>query len=188
MFSPGPNILGFTTGGVERMRIDASGNVTIGNTPVAGVNSIVQSTMTFRCDEISTTADILADGSVPQSDEGDLVFDVTITPTDASNALLINVRIKWGDTTGNRAVIAVFKDSDANAAFAEEFQSNGTVSINNLTVAISTPAASTSAQTWMVRFGDETGGDIKLNRSHNISNPFGAGRICSSIEIREIQL
>jgi hypothetical protein len=63
MFMPADNVLGFATAGVERMKIDASGNVGIGMTPSAKLEILAESNESVRIFSSTAYAGIQLKGS-----------------------------------------------------------------------------------------------------------------------------
>jgi len=114
------------------------------------------------------TTIIPQDGSVPQNTEGDEHMTVAITPTNASNKLLILVTL---NTDHSGAIIsrtmALFQDSTANALAA-----TGTASdTNNGPTALSLnhymTAGTTSATTFKIRVGGNASGTSSVNGSNS---------------------
>jgi len=114
------------------------------------------------------TTIIPQDGSIPQNTEGDEHMTLAITPTNASNKLLILVTL---NTDHSGAIIsrtmALFQDSTANALAA-----TGTASdTNNGPTALSLnhymTAGTTSATTFKIRVGGNASGTSSVNGSNS---------------------
>jgi len=133
---------------------------------------------------------IPADNTIPQVTEGTQVLSASITPTSASNFLLVEAMITASELTnvGDSIIAAVFRDGAANAV------SSGIVGgmnggTNNLTsglalVRFRVLAGSTSATTFTVRVGNNVGA-CTLNATHQNIN-LGA-TILSTLTITEIK-
>jgi hypothetical protein len=129
------------------------------------------------------TNTIPLDDSIPQSSEGDQYMSVSITPTSATNRLLIQVVTNSSADSIKTNTAALFVDSVANslAAVSNTTRSGGDlliVSFNHNMV-----AGSTSAMTFKVRMGTDSGGTLTFNGSGG-SRRYG-GVIASSITITE---
>jgi hypothetical protein len=129
------------------------------------------------------TTTIPLDDSIPQSSEGDQYMSVSITPTSATNRLLIQVVTNSSADSIKTNTAALFVDSTANAlaAVSNTTRSSGDlliVSFNHNMV-----AGSTSAMTFKVRMGTDSGGTLTFNGS--LGNRRYGGVIASSITITE---
>lgn len=130
------------------------------------------------------TTTIPNDDTIPQITEGDEYMTLAITPKSTSNILLIDV--VWhgaGSVTGNM-VVALFRDSVANALAAglqELATSNG---VEDLFFRHEMTAPSTSAITFRVRAGQNNAGTTTFNGGAT-ARKLG-GIIASSITITEI--
>jgi len=129
------------------------------------------------------TAVIPADDTVPQIGEGNEYMTLAITPTSASNKLIIDIRVAVGTSTALYVSVVLFQDAIANAlaAFGGVAVSAepGTFSFSH-TMA----AGSTSAITFRVRMGGHTTGTLTFN-GHLGTRRFG-GAMASSITITEV--
>jgi hypothetical protein len=129
------------------------------------------------------TNTIPLDDSIPQSSEGDQYMSVSITPTSATNKLFIQVVTNTSADSIKTNTAALFVDSTANAlaAVSNTTRSGGDLLIvsfnHNMT------AGSTSAMTFKVRIGTDSGGTLTFNGSGG--NRRYGGVIASSITITE---
>ena len=122
------------------------------------------------------------DNSIPQNTEGDEYLSVTITPTKASNRLIIDgAAVLEHSVIGTTVSIALFKDSDAAALIATS-DTNG-VSGANSTVPLlfEMTAGTTSPITFKIRAGGAVAGTTFFN------NKFG-GVSGSFIRVKEISV
>lgn len=135
----------------------------------------------------TSTANVPNDGTPPQASEMTAYpsLDITITPTNASSTLVIDLQLNLGESAGAaNTVVALFKDSDASASTAWV----ATLSAQYMTrfsLRHIITADSTSAQTFKVYFGCLGGtGTRYINRSHAQATLFGAAAI-SNITVVE---
>jgi hypothetical protein len=156
------------------------------HTGITGVGKVVQVVQ----DEFTGTNDpgsaISADGTIPQNTEGAEVLSAAITPVSSSNILLIEAVVYIGHSAGSSSnrILALFKDSDANAtAAANQFDSSGEVAVVTLRKVITSPT--TSAQTWRIRAGNDTN-NARVNGDLGSTTPLGAAMLASTLTITEI--
>lgn len=195
----------------ERVRITAAGNVGIGTSSpgqlltVAGTiestsggvkfpdgttqttanSKVVQVVNTMNSAVATTTTVMPYDDTIPQNTEGAELMTATITPTNASNKLRIDVKVFCASSFGDIGV-ALFQDATAGALAA------GGVDIVNRANAMMEvsfthymTAGTTSATTLKVRGGQSTSGQTFTFNGDSGARLFG-GVIASSITITEI--
>ena len=127
------------------------------------------------------TTTIPFDDTIPQNTEGTEFLSVAITPSSASNLLLIQVVMNYSYSIVNTVTMALFQDSTANAlAASSEYGSTATGMINSGLTYYMT-AGTTSATTFKVRAGGETAGTLTLNG-------FGAARKLGGVMISSISV
>ena len=135
----------------------------------------------------SGTTAIVTDDSIPTSSEGNALpnLDTAITPTNASNTLLIEANIFCGtNASTHTAQMSVFQDSGSAAlATTSEFQtqSNG---MSNMTLMFSMAAGTTSSTTFKLRAGSDSG-TFGLNGT--TGRMFG-GKGVSTLRVMEIRV
>jgi hypothetical protein len=150
--------------------------------PAGSVLQTVQTTKTSL--QVCSTA-IPWDDTIPQNTEGDEIFTASITPSSASNKILVRVTT-YGAASAGWYTIAVFKDSDANAIAAAwgigqnvDYQSTTTIEY------LHSPAT-TSAITYKVRAGSSSG-SYRLNGAINSAGRLFGGVSFSNITLQEIK-
>jgi len=128
----------------------------------------------------STTAVIPPDNTIPQITEGEEIFSITITPTDASSNLVIEAIVWASNDLGTLTYpipLALFHDSDVDAIAV------GGNMIDNANVNRMTPllfkyivsAGSTTARTYSLRTGPTIMGfELFINTTNTGDNVFGA--------------
>ncbi len=109
----------------------------------------------------SHTTAVPADGSIPQSGEGDEIVTVAITPTSATNKLIIECFIPTVcfSAATNCVTAALFQDATADA-LAISSRSGGTAGASipdSLALKHTMVAGATSATTFKIRVGPSTG-------------------------------
>jgi hypothetical protein len=152
----------------------ASG-ATISNAGTAsGFGKIVQYVIQPYTTQTSTTVAIPYDGSIPQNTEGTEVVTASITPTSASNKLLIEWDIPLVGASNTAAVVfAMFQDSTADALTAANFTVGGSTWGGNGHLRHYMTAGTTSATTFKIRYGVTGTATVYLNR-WDTTIPFGA--------------
>lgn len=175
-------------------------------TPVAGgggkVAQVVRATWSTYTSFTNTTP---LDNTIPQSGEGAERFTASITPTNASSTLLIDVELQChiamtisaGDDGTVSIIGHLHRDSDANAVgagiFTQRISPNVTVNVidamaGSIRISASVSAASTSATTFKVRSGKAESGTVgSVTTAHNgVGGALLGGVMVSSITITEI--
>ena len=133
----------------------------------------------------STTTNITPiDDTIPQSTEGAEFLTVSITPSNTANILLIEIDAQLEVTTANAYVVmALHKNSDADAlAAVAEFIVSGAQA--PITLRHKMTAGTTSAITFKMRAGTNTGSTLAIN-SFNGARVFG-GASASIMTVTEI--
>lgn len=170
---------------VSSIRIREVGVKTGGTTVIR--NNNIQTVATYPTASSTTAAPtaIPIDNTKPQQTEGHECMTLTITPTLATNDLLVEVvaNVAVTRTGGDDITCALFKDAGADAiASVSAFQSSNRMycfSFQHLIV-----AGSTSPITFKVRAGGTTVNDVFFNRDE--SGDLYDGTMASSLKITEI--
>jgi len=133
----------------------------------------------------SGTTQMPIDNTIPTSSEGNEFITLAITPTNASNKLLILINLKCGFTAGGSQLqMALFQDSTSAAIAANATARSHTGEQGDLSMNHYMTAGTTIATTFKVRVGANIGGTMFLNSN-------GGGRLyggvsSSTITIMEI--
>jgi len=123
------------------------------------------------------------DGTIPQIGEGGGPYlSRVITPTKTTSRLVIEVSMVLGSDSGNTTTMALFQDSTGNALAAtlHGWQASGYLA--TVTLRHEMVAGTTSATTFTVRLGNNTG-SVYVNRSAGQATLYGgilAGRMSVS--------
>jgi hypothetical protein len=151
----------------------------------ASAGKVVQVVNTQTGTVATGTTVIPFDNTIPQNTEGTEFLTLSITPTSATNFLLVSVVLNFSYSIVNTVSFALFRDSTASAlAAAAELGSTATGLINSgLTHKLT--AGSTAATTFKIRMGGETAGTVTLN-GYSGGQVFG-GVMASSMTITEYQ-
>lgn len=123
------------------------------------------------------------DDTIPQKTEGVEVVTKAITPSSASNGLLIEIVLQGSSEASDIWGGALFQDDTADA-LACGYSYNATVHPTSLTITYYMAAGTTSATTFKVRAGSNSG-FISIN-GYNAGR-VGGGVCTSSITITEIK-
>ena len=157
-------------------------------TPTAAnalVGSVVQVVSTQTGAVATGSTALPNDDSIPQNNEGDEYMTLAITPTSASNKLLIQVVACYAPSAPASSGVCLFQDSTANALAAEivyltASNANYAIPLNHFMT-----SGTTSATTFKVRIGLDAG-TVTFNGFLG-ARKFG-GVIASSITIWEIKV
>ena len=163
----------------------ADGSVTPNKT--AGMQNIIQVVNNTDGSTITNCNTVIPwDNTIPQNTEGVEVITQAITPTDASNILLIEWKINAVGNAGNVIISALFQDSTADA-IAVTAQSAGTTGhhkiINGSHYMV---AGTTSSTTFKLRIGPHSAMSIYTNADSAGTGRFG-GMCNSFLRITEIK-
>lgn len=121
-------------------------------------SSVVQYVYDEYVDNANLTTAIPSDDTIPQVTEGTEVLSVTITPTSASNKILIRGQLTGTcDSSGSALTVAVFVNGGANAIFADFNIITTTNHTEKIAFEFEHSPASVSAQTYSVRVGPSSG-------------------------------
>ena len=126
------------------------------------------------------------DNTIPQNNEGIEFMTLAITPTHASNKLLIEVVAVLSDSAIQVYTTALFQDSTAGALACTIHR--GDVADGNSTVTLThyMTAGQTTSTTFKVRCGGHQSGTMSLNGMSGTRERGGA--MASSITISEIRV
>ncbi len=149
--------------------------------------SIVQVVNTLNVTMTTIATAIPYDDTIPQISEGGAVMSRAITPTNASNKLLIRATVCWSNNTGaTYNTLALFQDATANAlACTALFYGTSTQLPQISTLEYYMTAGTTSSTTFSLRLGDNSGNTITIN-GVNGARVYG-GSLTSSLTISEIK-
>lgn len=149
------------------------------------VGRVVQVVATQTGAVATGTTTIPADDTIPQITEGNEYLTQTITPTSASNVLMITVSISASNSGIGHIVAALFQDATANALAAAAQLPTSAGNMVQLTFTHRMTAGTTSATTFRVRVGGSAAGTTTLNGFSG--NRFLGGVAASSITVTELR-
>lgn len=130
------------------------------------------------------TTTIPNDDTIPQNTEGTEFMTLAITPTNASNKLIIEVNAMLSSSTQDNIIMALFQDSNANALTAISASAYvGTAAVNMRIMHYMT-AGTVSATTFKIRAGTGAAATTTFNGQSG-ARKFG-GVMNSGITIWEI--
>jgi len=152
--------------------------------PIAGM--LVQVVTASTNTSVTTTTAIPFDDTVPQNTEGAECMTLAITPTSATNRLIITFNALLG-AAGDLASVALFQDATA-GALAATSQMCGTSTQGETVDLVHTMISGTaSATTFKFRFGPGTGGTATRFLGSSAADKFGTVGL-GTVVIYEIQV
>ena len=151
----------------------------------AGGGVVVQVVNTQTGAVATGTTQLPNDDTIPQNNEGNEYMTLAITPTSASNKLLIEVSTVGSAATGHMLGVALFQDSTA-GAIASSTETFATNELTNVSYSHYMTSGATSSTTFKVRMGVGTSTTTTFNG--NAGGRFYGGLLASSITITEISV
>jgi len=153
---------------------------------VTGAGKVVQVVNTQTGAYATGTTQLPSDDTIPQISEGVewSALERTITPTSASNKLLIIVNIWLSSSIANANISTALFKSGTTSALSSGFHFMGSVGrIHNTTIIHYEAAGSTSELTFQVRSGTDAASTVRLNGDANREH---GGAMESSVTVWEI--
>jgi hypothetical protein len=167
-----------TLAGAAVELLNNSGRIVVGQS-----GSVIQ-VATYATGAVATGTTIIPfDDTIPQITEGTEFMTLAITPSSATNTLIIQVTLVTSLSVANNSTVALFQDSTANALAAVASQPGITITTPQ-TFNYKMTAGTTSSTTFRVRAGGGAASTITING-------FAGGRIfggvmASTITIYEV--
>jgi hypothetical protein len=125
---------------------------------------------------------IPSDTSTPGSTEGTQVFAQAVTPKSATSKIVLRGTVCFGVNTASvQPVLALFSGTTCLAVFPDDNDSSAN---NSITFEYEEASGSTSARTYSVRFGTDSGTSI-INGDGGSGGSYGS-KIVSSMTIEEV--
>lgn len=152
----------------------------------AGVGGYVQSVTTQTTTYTNVTATIPYDDTIPQNTEGTEIMSVSITPTSATNNLIILASVTGSHSNALTTVMitSLFQDTTANA-LATVAISTDLSYWDNACLQYQMVAGTTSATTFKIRVGCNLNG-FEVNGQGG-SRKFGGASVCA-LTVMEISV
>jgi hypothetical protein len=176
--------LGITDGTIVNADINAS--AAIAGTKLTGAGKVLQVVSSFKSDTASTSSTSFTS----------LGLSVSITPSSASNKILILTDAKIGHSTGQVRYVALFKDGSIIStgdtagtrikAGITLTDGDGSQKIEPYAVTFLDSPSTTSSVTYAIYGRVYTSGTVYINRSDNDGDAGNDARAGSSIIVMEI--
>lgn len=157
---------------------DGSGNLSFST--IAGGKLLQEQYTTYTTYSSHTTA-LPLDDTIPQNTEGEEIMTASITPDDTSNILIIDALV-YATSSVDRGGIALFQDSTASALACGFNTFDDSTAPNQLVLTYRMTAGTTSATTFKIRVGSNSG---TLYANGSSSSRLGGGTLISSLRVRE---
>jgi len=175
-----------SAGDTDAISIASNGVVTFSQTPVGDNAGKIIQIVNVQTGAMATgNTNTVNDDTVPQNGEGTEFMTLAITPTNASNKLMIDIVAQLSDDGGDRLQMALYQDSTANALASNAHYQSGGAFHANLTMKHFMTAGTTSETTFKMRAGG-TNGNTTFNGEGG-ARKLG-GTFASSITITEISV
>ena len=152
---------------------------------IAGNSNLVLQVVNLQSGAVATgSTTIPQDDTIPQNTEGTEFMTLSITPTNATSKLKIDVVVNGAGSGANSWIVALFQDSTANALAAINYNmaANNVASVASFTHYMT--AGTTSSTTFKVRVGCSIAGTFTFNGQS--SGRLLGSVMASSITISEI--
>lgn len=158
-----------------------------GSVPVfAAAAGVIVQIVTETDTAVATgTTTIPNDTTIPQKTEGDEYMTATVTPTNASNRLLIQVNLQLSASGANSLIGCLFQDAGANALAVGALYNSASGVSTLVAFSYEMAAGTTSATTFKVRAGGANSQTITFN---GVGGAARYGVLTSSIVITEIKV
>ena len=169
------------------LKSQGAGNVPVFAEVSAGGGKLVQIVSSVDGAVATGTTVFNVDNTIPQNTEGTEFMTLAITPTDASNKLVIQFTGSFAVADGGGAGVgsALFQDSTANALAAVTHDSNGNHERYQHTIQHVMAAGTTSSTTFKIRAGYVAGSPYTVTFNGSNGNRDFGGVNASSIIIWE---
>ena len=136
-------------------------------TTSSSTGTVVQIAETTGEAVVNLTGVIPEDDTIPQNTEGAEYLTLAITPTDASNKLLIEWHGAMSSSTSGSMIVALFQDSTADALETVYAQTAATTQSDAVPMFLthSMTAGTTSATTFKIRAGKDVDGSVAMGKN-----------------------
>ena len=135
----------------------------------------------------STGVDIPLDGTIPQITEGEEIVNVSITPSDVNNILIIEAQAFLNvDSNNSQATLAIFQDAIADGLYAQGSNMASGIG-SSIYIQFRMAAGTTSATTFRLRYGPD-GDTAFLNRKNTGATDNYGGITLSWLQVTELAL
>ena len=154
----------------------------------AGGGKVVQYVEATDGTASTITTQIPFDNTIPQNTEGTEVESLTITPTSASNKLIITWSSFWSASNASGYVYALFQDStsDALRAWFADHWAHGSNWVGTNIMQHTMIAGTTSATTFKIRGGPS--GAYNMYQNSNAGSDLGSTSTFSTLSIMEVEV
>jgi len=158
----------------------ADGSVTPNKT--VGMQNVIQVVNTSTVTSTTSALTIPDDDTIPQITEGYEVLTSSITPTNASNILMIEVFVNYAHNVNATVAMALFQDATADALASTAWREVNLNLSHRMVLPHYMVAGTTSSTTFSVRMGASSG-TFTINGSGGVRKHGGV--MASSITITE---
>lgn len=147
----------------------------------------VQEVYTLYTTQTSTPTSFAGGVGIPTNTDGTQFFSATITPTNASNLLKIEVVLNCvSSVSGSYAYMAIFQDAIVNALNAATTVTSNVGLCDQIVITHWMIAGTVSPTTFKLRAGPSVGGTLYINRTSGFA--LLGGTYTSSMTVTEYQV
>ena len=169
---------------------DSGDTVTLASGATAvnfGAGKCLQAVSAYSATEVSTTAQIPLDDTVPQISEGLEIVSKAFTPTSATSNIHIYATLSWGPSTSARSITSLF-DSRSTDSIATIMMHDSNTEMIHSTILCVVASGSTTARTYSMRTGPSGSYTIRVNSYGGGSSYFSSTQPTSGIIIIEFEV
>lgn len=147
---------------------------------------VVQFVYTSTSSVVNCSTQTPIDDTIPQNTEGNEVLTLSITPTNASNLLIIKFHGFWTAKDSLYGTVALFQDATANSLAAFRAGIVTGLYTPNACLKHTMVAGTTSSTTFKIRIGPSAAGNLYVNGTSAGARLYG-GVASTNLTIMEIK-
>ena len=190
-FSEDGTLKGGTTGQILTKNSATDGDYSWANAAGGGGGSggkVLQRVYAAGGSNVSGTANLLADNSIPQNTEGTEFMTISITPQSATSILVVRFSGWFGlSAAGFQYGAGIFRDSTADAIAASTVYAADVWGAQHMECVANVASGSTTATTFKFRAGGQGGAAMHMSQTYASALMFSTAQK-SFMEIWEVEV